>query len=190
MRLPLVALTAAFLLLQACATTKKEEPAADAAAAASDKDTVFDNNDGYNVDGQADGKSAGVDGKDLEAFAPVEGGVPGERAHDRVFFSYDSAVLSGEAQSTLDVQAKWLKDHSDVKITIEGHCDERGTREYNIALGERRANAVKSYLTGAGVGAGRISVVSYGKERPAVFGADESSHSKNRRGVTVLNDGK
>lgn len=106
---------------------------------------------------------------------------------DRVFFVYDSSEVNGEAKKILDVQVAWLKSDSSIKITIEGHCDERGTREYNIALGEKRANSVKKYLVANGVEAARIKTVSYGKERPAFFGANETIFSKNRRAVTVVN---
>ena len=105
---------------------------------------------------------------------------------DRVFFELDSSTLSGEAQQTLDRQATWLKQYNSVNVTVEGHCDERGTREYNLALGERRAANTKKYLVGAGIPASRISTISYGKERPAVIGSDDSSWDQNRRAVTVL----
>ncbi len=105
---------------------------------------------------------------------------------DRVFFDYDSASIAGDAQHTLERQAAWLKQYSNINVTIEGHCDERGTREYNLALGERRAAAAKKYLVGLGVAANRVSTISYGKERPAVIGSDESSWSQNRRAVTVV----
>jgi peptidoglycan-associated lipoprotein len=101
-------------------------------------------------------------------------------------FAYDSSVLDGEAQRKLKSQAEWLKSHPDVEVTIEGHADERGTREYNLGLGERRASAVKDYLTTLGVDGGRIDTVSYGKERPAVNGSTESAWAKNRRAVTVV----
>jgi peptidoglycan-associated lipoprotein len=110
----------------------------------------------------------------------------GQSVGDRVFFALDSSVLTSEAQSTLDRQAAWLKANSSVNIVVEGHCDERGTREYNLALGERRATAAKNYLVSTGVSAGRVSTVSYGKERPAVEGSDESAWSQNRRSVTVI----
>jgi peptidoglycan-associated lipoprotein len=105
---------------------------------------------------------------------------------DRVFFALDSSTLSTEAQQTLDRQAEWLKQYSNVNVTVEGHCDERGTREYNLALGERRAAATKKYLVGIGIANNRVSTISYGKERPAVIGSDESAWSQNRRAVTVL----
>lgn len=105
---------------------------------------------------------------------------------DRVLFGYDSSVLTSEGQSTLDRQAAWLKQYPTINVTVEGHCDERGTREYNLALGERRANAVKSYLLSVGVEAARVNTISYGKERPAVLGSTEDAWAQNRRGVTVV----
>jgi peptidoglycan-associated lipoprotein len=105
---------------------------------------------------------------------------------DRVFFDFDSAVLKAEGRAVLDRQAAWLKRFPEVKLMIEGHCDERGTREYNLALGERRAAATKKYLTAAGVAAGRLSTISYGKERPFALGHDESSWSQNRRAVSLV----
>ncbi len=106
---------------------------------------------------------------------------------DRIFFGYDASDVSDEAKKILDVQIAWLKSDPTIKITIEGHCDERGTREYNIALGEKRANSVKKYLVAGGVESNRIKTISYGKERPAFFGAAESIFNKNRRAVTVVN---
>ncbi len=106
---------------------------------------------------------------------------------DRVFFGYDSTDVNDEAKKILDVQVAWLKSDPSIRITIEGHCDERGTREYNIALGEKRANSVKKYLVANGVEATRIKTVSFGKERPAFFGATEEIFNKNRRAVTVIN---
>lgn len=107
---------------------------------------------------------------------------------DRVFFDYDSSVINSEGEATLQRQAEWMKKNKNVSVTIEGHCDERGTREYNLALGERRASAAKSYLVSLGIASSRISTISYGKERPAVVGSDEGSWSQNRRGVTVVSN--
>ena len=104
----------------------------------------------------------------------------------KVYVAFDSAILSQEAKDRLQKQAEWLIDHSNVIATIEGHCDERGTREYNIALGERRAHAVKGFLAHHGVDSKRIETISYGKERPEVIGDNEAAWSKNRRGVTAL----
>jgi peptidoglycan-associated lipoprotein len=105
---------------------------------------------------------------------------------DRVFFEFDSFELTVDAQSTLDAQTAWLKQYSDVSITVEGHADERGTREYNIALGAKRANIVFSYLMDAGIDSGRMNTLSYGKERPEVVGSTESAWSQNRRAVTTI----
>ena len=106
---------------------------------------------------------------------------------DRVFFNYDSSELDSDAQELLQDQVAWLKQYSDVSVIIEGHCDERGTREYNLALGEKRAQAVKNYLIGLGVNPDRVSTISYGKERPAVLGSNDAAWDQNRRAVTVVN---
>ena len=105
---------------------------------------------------------------------------------DRVRFGYDSYELDGTARGILDSQATWLAKYPTARITIEGHADERGTREYNIALGERRADAVKTYLAGKGVSGERIQTISYGKERPEAEGSDEASYARNRRAVTDI----
>jgi peptidoglycan-associated lipoprotein len=106
---------------------------------------------------------------------------------DRVFFETDSTELTQQAVATLDKQAQWLQQYSQYAFTIEGHADERGTREYNIALGARRAQTVRSYLASRGVSAGRMRTISYGKERPVAVCNDISCWSQNRRAVTVLN---
>jgi peptidoglycan-associated lipoprotein len=102
------------------------------------------------------------------------------------FFDYDSAVLRADARTALDSNARLLRTHADATITIEGHCDERGTVEYNQALGEQRAQAARDYLVAAGIAASRIQVVSYGKERPFDSGHDESAWAQNRRAHIVL----
>jgi peptidoglycan-associated lipoprotein len=105
---------------------------------------------------------------------------------DRVFFESDSTELTMQSRATLDKQAQWLQQYANYTFTVEGHADERGTREYNIALGARRAQAVREYLAAQGVQAGRIRTVSYGKERPVAVCNDISCWSQNRRAVTVL----
>lgn len=105
---------------------------------------------------------------------------------DRVFFTYDSAELSPQAKEILDVQSQWLSSDETINIIIEGHCDERGTREYNIALGEKRAYAVKDFLIKKGIRSSRIKTVSFGKEKPAFFGTTPKIMAKNRRSVTVI----
>ena len=106
---------------------------------------------------------------------------------DRVFFGYNSSELDADAQQLLQDQAAWLKQYSEKSVTIEGHCDERGTREYNLALGEQRAQAVKNWLVLLGIDSSRLSTISYGKERPAVIGSNDGAWSQNRRSVTTVN---
>lgn len=104
---------------------------------------------------------------------------------DTIYFDTDKYDVGDEDRVILDSQAAWLRQHSTVRVTIEGHADERGTRDYNIALGARRANAAKDYLASAGIPVSRISTISYGKERPKALGSDESAWAQNRRAVTV-----
>ena len=126
--------------------------------------------------------------------APAEpmGPPPGSREEfdlevgDRVFFDLDKAVLTASAQRTLERQAAWLSQYPSATIMIEGHCDERGTREYNLALGDRRATSAKNYLVQLGVDPNRIETISYGKERPDAVGHSEAAWSQNRRGVTLV----
>ncbi len=121
------------------------------------------------------------------------GAVPGSQADflanvsaDRVLFATDSSEIDSRARQVLDSQAQWLNRYPNVRITIEGHADERGTREYNLALGDRRANAASAYLAAQGIAASRINVLSYGKERPEALGSDEGAWAQNRRAVTVV----
>ncbi len=119
-------------------------------------------------------------------------GLPGSQedfrrsvSSDTVLFGLDGFDIDADARAILDTQAQWLQRYPNVRITVEGHCDERGTREYNLALGERRANAAKNYLAARGIDSARITTISYGKERPAAMGSDEGSYAQNRRAVTV-----
>ncbi len=105
---------------------------------------------------------------------------------DRVYFDYDSAAIRGDAEATLNKFSEFAKANGVKGVTLEGHADERGTREYNLALGDRRAVSMKKYLIGAGMEPAQLTTISYGKERPAVEGHDESAWAKNRRGVIVL----
>jgi peptidoglycan-associated lipoprotein len=108
---------------------------------------------------------------------------------DRVYFDFDSYQVRGDAQPILDQQSAWLSRYPAVKVRIEGNCDERGTREYNLALGARRANAVREYLTAHGVSAARIETISYGKERPVDGGTGEEAWAKNRNAHTAITEG-
>ena len=144
--------------------------------------------------GSEDG--SGAQGDDSGAGAAGGAGqsaIPGSRADflqnvtaDRVYFDTDEYAIDGEDRAILDSQATWLQRNPNVRVTIEGHADERGTREYNLALGDRRANAAKNYLASRGVSPSRMNVISWGKERPVAEGSDESAWSQNRRAVTVL----
>ena len=122
-------------------------------------------------------------------FAPGSQQDLAATAGDRVFFAYDQSTISSEGQQILQRQAQWLQRYPRVSITIEGHCDERGTREYNLALGEQRATAVKSVLVALGIPSARIQTISYGKERPIVVGSDEAGYAQNRVGITMVNGG-
>jgi peptidoglycan-associated lipoprotein len=157
------------------------------AACSSDEEANMDTSMTSGMEG---GAVAGADGM---GGAPINGVVPGTQQDlvvnvgDRVFFAYDQSDLSPEARATLDRQAAWLKQYPAVSITVEGHSDERGTREYNLALGERRAASVRSYMMSQGIDAARVTTISYGKERPAVPEASAAAWSQNRRSVTVVN---
>jgi len=124
------------------------------------------------------GSTAATQMSDAEKLAQVG---------NTVYFGFDSSELDGEAQATLDRQAAFLNVNPTVVVIIEGHADERGTREYNLALGDRRAVSVRDYLLAKGLDAARIRTVSYGKERPSVAGSNEETWAKNRRAATVLN---
>ncbi|WP_296679245.1 peptidoglycan-associated lipoprotein Pal [Novosphingobium sp.] len=131
-----------------------------------------------------------------ETPASSQGPVPGSQAdfaatlmgQDTILFDTDKYNIDSADQTALAAQAQWLAKYPAKRITLEGHCDERGTREYNLALGERRANAAKNYLATLGVDPMRIATISYGKERPAALGSDEASWARNRRAVTVTID--
>ncbi len=156
------AVAGALLLLAACSSTPETGPA-------------------------PGGPGGGPGGVGSGRFAPGSQQDLAATAGDRVFFGYDRADISSEARQILGRQADWLKRYGNVSVTIEGHCDERGTREYNLALGERRAQAVKNVLVAMGIPSARISTISYGKERPAVVGSSNESYAQNRRGVTTIN---
>jgi peptidoglycan-associated lipoprotein len=140
------------------------------------------------------GTDAGVDGQTDGVGTEV---LPGSRADflqnvgqagDRIFFDTDEYNVDDQDRATLDAQAAWLMRNTGVRVTIEGHADERGTREYNLALGDRRANAARNYLQSRGISASRMNVISWGKERPEALGSDESAWAQNRRAVTVIPD--
>ena len=126
------------------------------------------------------------------ASAATSGPVPGSQEDlvanvgDRVFFAFDSSQLSGDARGTLDRQSSWLGRFSQVNVQIAGNCDDRGTEEYNLALGQRRANAARDYLVARGVNSGRITTISYGKDRPTALGDNEEAWAQNRNAITSV----
>ena len=158
-----IAFAGALLMLAACSSTP-DQPA-----------------------GGPGGGPGGPTGTSSPRFGPGSQQDLAASAGDRVFFAYDRTEISAEAQQILQRQGEWLKRYTNVAVTIEGHADERGTREYNLALGERRAQAVKNVLAALGIPASRISTISYGKERPEIPHSDEQSYAQNRRGVTTVN---
>ena len=142
------------------------------------------------VSGDSASTSASNTASSSSASSSAAGKTPAEKlaqVGDTVNFDFDSAELTVSARSTLNRQAAFLSLNPDLMIVIEGHADERGTREYNLALGDRRATAVRDYLVAKGINSARVRTVSYGKERPAVAGSDEAAWAKNRRASTVLN---
>lgn len=142
--------------------------------------------------GDADGAAgSGAAGAGLSGSAsdPTSPAYFQQAVGDRVLFAVDQSTLTSEAQATLNAQAEWLLSNADFTAVIEGHADEQGTREYNLALGARRANAAREYLISRGVAGNRLQVVSFGKERPIEICSAESCYQKNRRAVTVLASG-
>lgn len=132
-------------------------------------------------------------GSDMNADANAAAhGAPGSEqdfrasVNDRVFFAFDKSSVTTEGRAILDAQAKWMEKYPNAKFMIEGNCDKRGTREYNLALGARRAQSIKDYLVTKGISEARIHTVSYGKEKLEFLGDTEADHAKNRRGVTVV----
>ena len=169
MRFKFLTLFAATLLLAACETPSEESGGTTTAATTATTSTT------------------------TAPTTTISGPTPGSQEHlvvnvgDRVFFDLDKSDLSPEAQATAEALAVWMSSYPASTVGIEGHADERGTREYNLALGERRASSVQDYLVALGVSPNRLSTISYGKERPAVLGSNEGSWAQNRRGVFVVN---
>jgi peptidoglycan-associated lipoprotein len=142
---------------------------------------------GTTASGSASSASSSVDKKkSLFAAAKQTAADKLIAVGDRVLFDYDSAKLDTSAKILLDAQSRFLRANADLNFIVEGHCDERGTREYNLALGEQRATAVRDYLVIQGIDPDRIKVISYGKEKPAVVGSNTMAWSKNRRAVTII----
>ena len=161
MRFNLLSLFAAALLIAACESTSDSTDGADGTGGTSTEIIVEE-----------------INPRSAEYVSEVLG--------DRVYFDFNSSIINAQSQSGIKRWAEWMNAYGDIVVIGEGHADERGTREYNLALGERRANAIKNYLIALGVAPDRIATISFGKERPAVEGHTEAAWAQNRRGVLVL----
>ena len=176
MRFKLLTMFAAALFLSACASNSD--------------DTAGGSNEGSTATTTT---TSGTDQSSSVSSSSIQGPQPGTLEHlvvnvgDRVFFDLDQSDLMAEGQKTTEALAVWLNSYPAVTLSVEGHADERGTREYNLALGERRANSVRDYLVALGVNPNRLQVVSYGKERPAVLGSTQEAWAQNRRAVFAIN---
>ena len=181
---PLFTLFAATFLLAACetASTISEEAAGTSSADATASSASSTASASSSSSSSSASAASNADNSALEAARAELVSIG-----DTVLFGYDSSQLSADAMATLDAQAALLNAKPSFRVKVEGHADERGTREYNLALGERRASAARDYLVAKGVDGSRIRIVSYGKERPAAVGSNEEAWAKNRRSVTVLN---
>ena len=168
----IIALIVAVALLSACETASQKVVAGNAASS--------------NGSASASASSSVDKSKSLFAQAKQTASDKLIAVGDRVLFDYDSAKLDSSAKIMLDAQSRFLRANTDMNFIVEGHCDERGTREYNLALGEQRATAVRDYLVINGIDPDRIKVISYGKEKPAVVGSNGMAWSKNRRAVTTI----
>jgi peptidoglycan-associated lipoprotein len=177
MRKTIFAVLAATALLGACEQSRVDTGVAGGAGSAYGQDGTMGGRSGVGQEGL--GGPGGVGGGRATA-GTLDGTTP-----DRVFFTTDQYSLTPDGRATLDQQAAWLNRYPQVRIVMEGHADERGTREYNLALGDRRAAAARDYLVSRGISASRIRTISYGKERPAVNAPSESGWAQNRRAVTV-----
>lgn len=194
MRLKLFGILGALLVLTACESTPWDAASSSGMGAVSGAQGYGNGAGGPGGVGSGAlgaGGAGGVGGA-MNGRTNVPGG-PGSQQDlaanvgDRVFFGYDQVDLTAEARATLDRQAQWLKQYGNVSVTIEGHSDERGTREYNLALGDRRASAAKNYLVARGISPNRVATLSYGKERPAIGASGEQAWAQNRRAVTQVN---
>ncbi len=173
MGLKFLTLLVAAFALAACGSTSSDEMATTTASGAAAADT------GPMAAAVTPASDSGLDPTSQEYLVVNVG--------DRVFFDFDRSDIRLDAQGTLEKVAVWMRTYPSVTMTIEGHCDERGTREYNLALGERRANSVYDYLIALGIDPSRLSTISYGKERPAVLGSNDNAWAQNRRGVFAIN---
>jgi len=175
MRFSLVTTFAAALLLAACSTPSEDTSTSGGSGSSGTGTTSQSSNSSGTTSSTIPQPAAGS-----QEQLTVDVG-------DRVFFVYDQYNIRADQRGTVEALAAWLDTYPSVTLTVEGHADERGTREYNLALGERRANSVRDYLVALGINPARLSTVSYGEERPAVLGSNDSAWAQNRRGVFAVN---
>ena len=181
----LIALAAVAFFVAACETASQTSTDSAGESSSSTASTSASTSSSSGSSGSSSSSSSSSASSAADAATSAEDALA--KIGNTVYFGYDSSALSDDAQATLMRQAGFLRGNPSLTVTIEGHCDERGTREYNLALGERRATAARDYLLAQGVAPARIRVISYGKERPVASGSTEQSWSKNRRAATVLN---
>ena len=197
-------LAAIAALLAACETASEIDAIASGASGSSGTTSASSSTSSSASDGSATSSSSGSSNSSASSASSASSGSSSAetgsssytydtdpktaliKVGDRVLFGYDSSELDDDDRAILNNQSKFLNQNPSLKVTIQGHCDERGTREYNLALGEKRASSVKDYLISLGINSERISVVSYGKERPQVLGSNKAAWSMNRRSVTTI----
>ena len=191
MRTKFASLFAALLLVAACETTPDESASTSGAGETS---STTSGTSSENVTSTPVTPEAGPsDSTPSEEIVMAKTVMPGSQEDlvinvgDRVFFDFDRSIIIAASEKTLKRQAAWMRQNSSVTITVAGHADERGTREYNLALGARRATSVKNFLVALGISPSRIATISYGKERPDALGHTEAAWSQNRRGVSTVN---
>ena len=172
------ALFAVVAFLAACETAPKDAGDAAGSGASGSSDTSSSSSSSSSASGGSTSSSSGSSSmtKDEELVS----------IGNKVYFDFDSSALSADAKSTLNAQAAFLRSNPSVRITVEGHADERGTREYNLALGDRRASAARDFLVAQGIDGARIKTISYGKERPEMVGSNDEAWAKNRRSVSII----
>ena len=172
------ALFAIVAFLAACETAPKDAGDAAGSGASGSSDTSSSSSSSSSASGGSTSSSSGSSSmtKDEELVS----------IGNKVYFDFDSSALSADAKSTLNAQAAFLRSNPSVRITVEGHADERGTREYNLALGDRRASAARDFLVAQGIDGARIKTISYGKERPEMVGSNDEAWAKNRRSVSII----
>lgn len=181
MRMKFTTLIAALFIVGACATAAEEDAGTSGAGGSTEASSST------RVESQQQQSGTQQASRTAPEITPGSQQDLVANVGDRVFFDFDKSDLKAASRATLERQAAWMKRFPNLNVTVEGHADERGTREYNLALGERRANSVKDFLVAQGIDPRRIRTISFGKERPVALGSNEAAWAQNCRGVTVVN---